>query len=114
MSSYPHERIGQSSSDSAMAIVSLVTGILGLTFFPIVGSIIAVITGYMARSEIRNSGGALGGENFATVGLVLGWIGVGLAVVGCCIGSMFFLLPVCLIPLGVSLEQFGALFLFVV
>jgi hypothetical protein len=96
----------QSPSSSTMAVVSLIAGILGLSMVPFLGSIVALITGYMARNEIRASGGALGGEGLATAGLVLGWIGVGLGVLGCCIAGFFFIL----IPLGFSFYQFGSLF----
>ncbi|WP_040151891.1 DUF4190 domain-containing protein, partial [Xanthomonas citri] len=36
---------------SAMAIVSLVAGILGWTLIPFLGSICAIITGHLARAE---------------------------------------------------------------
>jgi hypothetical protein len=42
---------------SNLAIVSLVCGVLGWTLAPFLGSIIAVITGHMARAEIRRSAG---------------------------------------------------------
>jgi hypothetical protein len=82
--------------NSSMAIVSLVAGILGLTFFPFLGSIAAVITGYMARKEIEQSMGALSGAGLATAGLVLGWIGIGLGVLGLCVGGAFIVIPLCL------------------
>jgi hypothetical protein len=71
-----------STPTSSMAIISLIAGILGITFFPTVGSVIALITGYMARKEIDQSSGSLGGQGLATAGIVLGWIGIAL---GCCI-----------------------------
>jgi len=97
-----------SVANSSMAIVSLVSGILGLTLLPMLGSIVALIVGYIAKQEIRDSRGMLGGDGMATAGLVLGWIGVGLTVIGCCIGAFFILIPACLLPLGLSLDQFGA------
>ena len=98
----------QSAPNSTMAIIALIMGILGLTLLPIIGSIAALVTGYIARKEIRESNAALGGGGMVTVGLVLGWIGVGLTVIGGCIGIGFFLLTFCLIPLGLSFNQFGA------
>ena len=38
---------------SGMAIASLVTGILGFTMAPILGGIIAILTGYAARKDTR-------------------------------------------------------------
>jgi hypothetical protein len=79
-----------------MAIISLVAGILGLTVFPILGSIVAVVLGHMAKGEIARSQGTLGGDGLATFGLVLGYIGVGLTVLGVCVFGTFVGLPICL------------------
>jgi len=65
-----------------MAIASLVLGIGGLTFLPLVGSIIAVILGPMARNEIRRRPDQVSGDGVALVGMILGWIGIGLTVLG--------------------------------
>jgi hypothetical protein len=43
---------------------------------------VAVILGYMAKSEIKSSAGKLEGSGLATAGLVLGYIGLGLALLG--------------------------------
>jgi hypothetical protein len=80
-----------------LAWVSLIAGILGLTFFPIIGSIAAVITGNIARKEIAASGGAQRGDGIALAGVILGWIGVGLAVVGICIACLILVL----LPAGI-------------
>jgi len=82
------------STTSNMAVISLVAGILGLTFFPLLGSIVAVITGPMAKKEIFNSGGELTGEGMATAGMVLGWVAIALMVFGLCIGA-FVALSLC-------------------
>lgn len=58
---------------SSLAIVSLVAGLLGWTLAPFLGSIIAIITGHMARAEIRRDPANLEGDGFAIAGLVLGW-----------------------------------------
>ncbi len=59
---------------SSLAIVSLVFGILGWTFLPGVGAIVAVVTGHLARGEIRRSAQSLDGDGLAVGGLVLGWL----------------------------------------
>ena len=62
------------------AIVSLVLGIAGLVFIPVILSIPAVIVGYQARREIDASGGAQGGRGLAIAGIVCGWIGIAFGV----------------------------------
>src|SRR3970040_29536 len=82
---------------NTMALVSLIAGILGLTLFPFLGSIAAVITGNIGRKEIAASAGAETGDGMAMAGVVMGWIGIGLGVVAICIICLTFVL----IPLGV-------------
>lgn len=64
---------------SPMAVASLASGILSYFVLPIIGAIVAVITGVSARREIRRSGGAVGGWSMATAGLWLGIIHLVLA-----------------------------------
>jgi hypothetical protein len=83
----------RATQTSGLAIASLVSGIVGWTILPFIGSILAIILGYMARNEIRQRPGELEGEGLATAGLVLGWIAVGLTVVSLCLlglGMCFF------------------------
>jgi small-conductance mechanosensitive channel len=67
---------------SPLAIVSLIAGILGWTLLPFLGSIGAIITGHMARAEIRRSSGSLDGDGMAIAGLILGWLQVVITVLG--------------------------------
>ena len=69
---------------STLAIVSLVSAILGFTFAPVVGTIVALITGYMARNETRSIPPRASGDGLATAGIIMGWIQVALAVIGIC------------------------------
>lgn len=82
---------------NTMATISLISGIVGLTVIPFGGSIVAIVTGYIARREIREGAGTEGGEGLATAGLILGWVGVGLGVIGICLFGAMFALPVCLV-----------------
>ena len=77
---------------SALAITSLVSGILGWTLLPFLGSLAAVITGHMARGEIRRSPDTLEGDGMAIAGLVLGWVSlaIGLLTVLAIIGIIVF------------------------
>ncbi len=67
---------------SPLAIISLIAGICGWTVLPLLGTVAAIITGHMARAEIRRSSGMLDGDGMAMIGLVLGWLQVVITVVG--------------------------------
>lgn len=71
---------GVQQTTSHLAIASMVSGILGWTAFFGIGSIIAIITGHMARAEIRDSGGRIGGDGMAIFGLIAGYSLVALVV----------------------------------
>jgi hypothetical protein len=62
--------------NSALAIWSLVLGILSLTCFSIFSAIPGVICGHKALSRIKQSGGALTGQGLAIAGLVTGYLGI--------------------------------------
>jgi hypothetical protein len=75
---------------STLAIVSLIAGIVSWVLVPFIGAVVAVITGHMAKKEIRQSAGSLTGDGLATAGLVLGYIQLGLTVLAiCCIAILF-------------------------
>lgn len=61
---------------SALAIWSLVLGVLSLVCFSIFSAVPAVICGHLAYSRIRRSSGALTGDGLAIAGLVTGYIGI--------------------------------------
>lgn len=71
--------------NSTLAIVSVVSGVLSWVLLPLVGAIVAVITGHMARNEIRNANGRLAGGGLATIGLILGYTQFVVAIVGGCL-----------------------------
>lgn len=73
---------GQAPSNSVMAIISLVTGILGVICCGSwIFAIAALILGFLARKEIAESGGMKTGGGMATAGLVLGAIGIVISLV---------------------------------
>jgi hypothetical protein len=77
---------------STLAIISLIAGILGFMGFPILASIVAIWSGNEARKETRSVPPRASGDGMATAGIVMGWIQIGLAVVGfCCILAYFVL-----------------------
>lgn len=79
---------------STLAIVSLVSAILGFTFVPVMGTIVALITGYMARSETRSIPPKASGDGLATAGIIMGWIQVALFVIGICCAIAYLIFMV--------------------
>ncbi len=75
---------------STLAIVSLIAGLLGWTALPFIGSLVAIITGHMARKEIRLAPDRLEGDGYAVAGLILGWLMVASAVLAFLIFVFFF------------------------
>ena len=61
---------------NGLAIASMVLGILWLYW---IGSVLALVFGYIAKNQIRQRGESGGG--MATAGIVLGWIGIGFLVI---------------------------------
>ena len=76
--------------NSTLAITSMVSGILGWTFLPIIGAILAILTGHMAKSEIKKSDGRLAGDGIATAGMILGYTS---AIFGLCLLAVLVFAP---------------------
>jgi hypothetical protein len=62
---------GAAARTNGFAIASLVLGILWLSW---IGSVLALVFGYLARSQISRT--REGGAGLALAGIILGWIGV--------------------------------------
>ena len=58
---------------NGFAIASLVLGIVWIYW---IGSILALVFGYVAKRQIDRSNGAESGRGLAIAGIVLGWIGI--------------------------------------
>lgn len=71
------------------ALVSLIAGLLGWLMLPLIGPIVAIITGHMARSEIRRSNGSLDGDGLAIAGLILGYLQIALIAISVLIVVIF-------------------------
>jgi hypothetical protein len=62
-------------STNGLAIAALVLGLVG--WVPCgVGSILAIVFGFVARTQIRNSQGRQGGDGLAMAGIVLGFVAI--------------------------------------
>ncbi len=66
----------QTPGTNGMAVASMVLGILWIYW---IGSILALVFGYLALGQIRQRGQQ--GYGMATAGIVLGWVGVAIGVV---------------------------------
>ena len=74
---YPQPAYPAQPKTNGMAIASLVLGILWICW---VGSILALVLGYVGKKQIDNSQGTEGGRGLAIAGITLGWIGIGFLV----------------------------------
>ena len=102
----PYERPAPAAPQtSGLALASLITGILAWLGLPVLGAIAAVITGHLAKQEIRESRGALTGDGLATAGLVLGYIQLGL--IGLAIIALIILALIGVSIAGVSILPWG-------
>lgn len=81
---------------SALAVVSLIFGIATWCMLPVVGAIVAIVCGHLARGEIRRSPGVLEGDSLAVVGLVLGYVQLAF-------GLILVLFAIAAILLGLSI-----------
>lgn len=67
------------TSTNGFAVAALVLGIVGPTMC--VAWILALVFGYIAKSQIDKSGGRQTGRGMAVASIVLGWVWLGLLVV---------------------------------
>lgn len=94
----PIPQLPPTTRTSTMAIISLIGGITGWTVLPLLGSIVAVITGHIAHSEIKKGGGMITGKGMATAGLILGYLALA---GGICVFCLVIILP--LLGIGLSI-----------
>ena len=85
---YPPATYAYSPPTNSLAVASLVTGILSWLLCPFVGAVLAVIFGHVARGQIRQRGE--GGGGMAIAGLVLGYVNLGLSVLGVVVWIFLF------------------------
>ena len=64
---------------NGLAVAALVLGLVGWTFCGI-GSVLAVIFGFVSQSQITASQGRQTGAGMAKAGIILGFVGIGLVV----------------------------------
>jgi hypothetical protein len=63
------------TTTNGFAVAALVIGIVGFVI-PLIGAILALTFGYVARGQINRSAGRMSGGGMAVAGIVLGWVQV--------------------------------------
>jgi hypothetical protein len=66
---------------NSLAVVSLILGLTSFSVFPVLGAIAAVITGHLAKQEMKANPDRYSGDGFATAGLILGYTHLALTVI---------------------------------
>lgn len=83
------------SSTNALAVVSLAFGIAAWCILPMLGAVVAIVCGHLARGEIRRApAGTMEGSGFAIAGLVLGYVQLAIALLGMLVVLGFVLLGI--------------------
>ena len=65
---------------NGLAVVSLVSSLVGIFVIPFIGSIVGIITGHMSLGQIKRTGE--NGRGLALAGTIIGYVGVALAIIG--------------------------------
>ena len=64
---------------NTLAVVSIVAGVAGYVIpHPFIAGLVAIITGHMARRQVRQTGE--GGSTLALIGLILGYVHLALSI----------------------------------
>jgi hypothetical protein len=65
---------------NTLAIVSLVSSLVGLLIIPLLGSIAGVVTGHMSLGQIKRTGEQ--GRGLALAGTIMGYVGLAFVLLG--------------------------------
>jgi len=77
----PASSYAAGAGTSGLAIASIVLGIASWFGLSLLGSIPAIVTGHLARRQIRDAQGAIEGSGLALVGLIAGYANVIVSIV---------------------------------
>lgn len=73
---------GDRGSLNSLALVSLSASIISYVVFPLLLAVVGIICGFVARSQMKNSGGAQRGKGMALAGVIIGIVGIIWGIVG--------------------------------
>lgn len=74
--------VAPAGQNNTLAMVSLGAGILGFLCLPFIGSIVAIITGFMQKGKIKSNPAEYGGAGLAKAGTILGFVALALYALG--------------------------------
>jgi len=94
---------------SNYAIICLISGILGLTILPGIGSVLALLMGSKARKEIDLNWGKLRGESIVKIGILLGWIGLGVVFLSLCAAGVVIMIAVLILLISLNSDALSLL-----
>jgi hypothetical protein len=80
-----------SPKTNPLATISLIAGLVQFVCFYFIGAIVAIVTGHIARSQIKRSNGTQGGAGMALAGIILGYVGLALSVLAAVGIAVFFI-----------------------
>ncbi|MBT3322145.1 MAG: DUF4190 domain-containing protein [Anaerolineae bacterium] len=106
MTQEPYQQAPSAPPTNSMALTSLIAGIVGWTVAPFLGSLVAIITGHMAKKELKERMGQESGDGMATAGLVMGYLQLIPSILCICIVGIMFAMGVSIPILDSILNSF--------
>jgi len=87
----PYRQPGGTSSveTNTMAVIAIVGGAASWIGFPIIGAIVGIVCGHIARGQIRRDGGSKSDYQVATIGM---WLGYAHMLVACVVVGIVLLM----------------------
>ena len=75
----------QPAKTNGFAVASLVLGII-----PCCTGVLAIVFGFIAKNQIKNSGGTQTGDGMATAGIILGFVWIALYIILNLLGAVSY------------------------
>ena len=73
-------RVSAAPKTNGLAVAALVSSFFFWLYG--VGAVLAIVFGFIARSQIKRSQGTQRGEGMALAGIIIGFVGIAIAIVG--------------------------------
>jgi hypothetical protein len=90
---------GGPAKTNTLAIVSLVSSLIGIFIIPLLGSLAGIITGHISLGQVKKTGEQ--GRGLALAGTIIGYVGLGFIVIGLIV-FLAFLLPLIVYSVNTS------------